>query len=105
LYAGSVKSVLPNDIGRQQFFEFQSFGKRPEQPDKYYEKLVKGKEKFDYIVSEYQKMYRNGEWWGLYQVWLDWKEERWLLPYLLSWWKKETGYDLPNWITKDYMGN
>ena len=100
-----MKSVLPTELGRQQFYEFQSLGKRPEQPDLYFKKLVEGKEKFDYIVSEYHKMYRKGEWWGLYQLWMDWKEERWLLPYLLSWWKKETGNDLPDWITKDTMGD
>ena len=42
---------------------------------------------FDLLVSEYQKMYYKGEWPGFYCLWIDWKGNRWLLPYLLSWHK------------------
>jgi hypothetical protein len=42
-------------------------------------------------------MYHNGEWWGIFRLWLDWKGDRWMLPSLLKWHKEE----LPEWITKE----
>ena len=46
-------------------------------------------------------MYNSESWWNLYQLWLDWEDERWALPHLLKWWKKETGEDLPDWVGKE----
>lgn len=43
-------------------------------------------------------MYNTDEWWGLILLWQDWKGKRWVLRYILGWWKKETGEDLPDWI-------
>jgi len=134
----------PSDLGRLQFYEHQSFGKIPEEPDSYYSILVSGKNSFDFLTKEYLDLYRtsyfnlykigilslyelknlipkndfekvnitlkNGkkmyeeiedQWWGLYSLWLDWEGKRWILPYLLNWWKKETGYNLPLWIKKE----
>ena len=51
---------------------------------------------FDFLVSEYQKMYFKGEWPGFYNLWLDWKGNRWLLLHLLSWHK-----DFPEWLDKE----
>jgi hypothetical protein len=94
----------PSDKGRQQFIDHQSLGNEPEDPDPYYKVLRDGKKSFDFLCSEYKKMYteNNGTgWWGLYTLWLDWEGERWLLPHLLKWWKKETGRDLPHWIGQE----
>lgn len=51
-------------------------------------------------------MYKKGEeWYGMYGLCLDWKGDRWMLPYLLKWHD-----DLPDWIDKedleeiDFMG-
>jgi hypothetical protein len=46
-------------------------------------------------------MYGTDEWWGFYQLWLDWKGDRWLLPYLCSWYKTLTGNELPQWLTEE----
>jgi hypothetical protein len=102
LLAGSLKGVEPTELGKQQFFNEQSEGRRPVgTPDPYYKVLTQGKEGFDFMVTEYHHMYKSGEWWGFLQLWKDWKGERWLLPHLLKWYKKETGRDLPDWIDKE----
>lgn len=59
--------------------------------------LKNGKEKFDFLTSEYQKLYGTNDWWGFYQLWLDWKGHRWLLPYLCKWHKG----NLPEWLDKE----
>ena len=41
-------------------------------------------------------MYQTEEWWGLYQLHIDWTGERYLLKYLLKWYK-----DLPEWVYTD----
>ena len=50
-------------------------------------------------------MYNSESWWNLYQLWLDWEGERWVLPYLLKWWKKETGMELPDWVSEENEEN
>lgn len=83
--------------GRQQFFDSQSFGIFPTDPDPYYICLTEGKKQFDMQCSELRKMYLGQtEWWGLYQLWLDWEGERWVLPYLCKWHS-----NLPDWIDKE----
>jgi len=96
-----LKNIEVADLGRQQFFDDQSLGIKPEFPDPYYEKLTYGKRQFDYLSTEYRDLYKNKEWHGFYQLWKDWKGERWLLPHLLKWFKKETGRDLPTWINNE----
>jgi len=58
--------------------------------------LNDGKQQFDLLCSEYQQMYSNGEWWGFYQLWIDFKGERWLLSHLCKWHK-----NIPQWINKE----
>ena len=41
-------------------------------------------------------MYKKGDWWGLMDIWIDWKGDRWMLPYLLKWHD-----DLPDWIDRE----
>ena len=50
---------------------------------------------FDLLTSEYKKMYCNGEWFGFYQLCEDWEGNRWLLPFLCSWYPGLTGRELP----------
>jgi hypothetical protein len=47
--------------------------------------LIKGKWLLDYLTEEYRKMYYNNEWWGIETLKLDWKNDEWLLPYLIKW--------------------
>lgn len=42
-------------------------------------------------------MYEKGQWWGFYQLWLDWKGSRWMLPILCKWYKGE----LPIWLINE----
>jgi len=88
-------------LGRKQFFENQTSGKVPDNPDKYYTTLIEGKLKLDLLCREYHQLYIKGEWWGFYQLWLDYKGYRWLLEYLCKWYKTETGRELPEWLKKD----
>ncbi len=93
------KEYIPSETGKEQFYRAESFGEFPENPDLYFYVLFFGKKSFDMMVTEYRKLYiGKKEWWGLYQVWLDWKGERWVLPYLLKWWEKATNRDLPSCI-------
>lgn len=90
--------MKPNDIGRRQFYEFQTEGKykdivlkstfKPEmrkQLDDYFWVLFEGKESFDLIVSEYRNMYNNREWWGFQMLMEDWKDNPWLVKHLCKW--------------------
>jgi len=85
-----LRGASQTDLGRLQFFIQQTTGNKPEVPDSYYNTLVEGKHKLDFLVEEYRKMYYNGEWWGTYQIEQDWIEYSWIVPYLLKW-KKNYG--------------
>jgi len=63
--------------------------------------LTEGKWLFDLITREHQLMYTTGQFWGFHQLWLDWKGHRWILPFILKWYKKESGEDLPDWLGKE----
>ncbi len=110
----------PNEVGRKQFFDQQSRGKEPLNPDAYYICLVRGKWAADNLTEEYRKAFyaESGyEWRGLVQLWLDWEGGRFVLPYLLSWhkkpkirptiittwedWLNQYLDDLPEWIGKE----
>jgi hypothetical protein len=95
---GSFRDVQPSEIGRMQFFDLQSKGIKPSDPDPYFNKLMVGKTGFDFICSEYRKMYLSGEWWGFDLLWEDWEGERWVLPRLCSWYEGLTGRPLPKWL-------
>lgn len=41
------------------------------------------------------------EWYGFYQLWIDWKGDRWMLPSICRWYDGE----LPKWLTiEDEIG-
>lgn len=88
--------ALPNEKGRKQFFENQSHGVVPSEPTSYYKCLVDGKEVFDMQCSEMQQMYQTGEWWGWYQLWIDFEGCRWVIPHLCKWHK-----NIPDWVSVD----
>lgn len=64
-------SKSPNDIGLQQFYEFESFGKKPEIPDPYYTLLCDGKAWWEWTLNEYAKMLFTMEWPGWYCLAFD----------------------------------
>lgn len=82
--------------GRKQFYENQSHGVCPTEPDSYYLCLIDGKEVFDMQCSELQQMYQKGEWWGWYQLWIDFEDSRWVIPHLCKWHK-----NIPKWVTDE----
>lgn len=93
-----VERATPTDRGRNQFWEQQSKGITPTEPDDYYLRLIAGKTAFDFLTSEYRQIYLNGEWWGFYLLWQDWEGERWILPLLCAWYPSLTNRSLPSWL-------
>jgi hypothetical protein len=94
-----------------QFYENQSEGKHKVDPynkldylDDYFWVLYEGKKTFDLITREYQQLYEKDEWWGFYQLWVDWSGDRWLLPHLCSWYSRQTGRELPSWLSQEDWG-
>ncbi len=83
--AFASKVVQPTELGRQQFFELESYGKRPNNPDSYCLCLEEGKKWFHVQQAETRKSFLTENWYGFHQYWLDWKGERWILRYLFAW--------------------
>jgi len=53
---------------------------------------------FNLISTELKEMYYSGwEWWGLYQLHIDYTGERYLLKYLLKWFPHE----IPWWVFEE----
>lgn len=90
--------MKPNEIGRKQFYDFQTEGmygklvsestynlEKRKQLDDYFWVLFEGKESFDLMVSEYRNLYNIGDWWGWYRLLEDWGENAWLIKYLCKW--------------------
>ncbi len=103
LPAGSQeRSPEPTAVGLQQFFEHQSNGIRPENPDAYYIALMRGKEYFDLQSRELQQAFiKQQDWPGFFQLWKNFKGERHYLPEYLGWYKTVTGRTLPEWLTNE----
>lgn len=78
-------NVEPTEIGREQFFNQQSFGIHPKDPDPYFIRLLNGKKWFDWQIQEYMSLYLSNEWWGWYTIFKDYKNEQWLIPKLFPW--------------------
>ena len=57
-----TRDAIPTEEGRKQFFDMQSRGIEPRNPDDYYLRLMRGKWCFDFLTSEYRNMYMAGEW-------------------------------------------
>lgn len=81
------------EIGRKQFKDHQSRGIYPKEPDDYFLSLSEGKWWFDWLSSEYRKMYVRGEWWGWKLLCEDWKDDLWVLPHLCKW-----HHRIPVWV-------
>lgn len=97
LYVRFVKKqVNPNELGRRQAFYFLSCGARPKNPDEYFLRLMEGRKWFNVTQAMIKETWGTFEWWGWYQYWVDWKGERWVLKYLMSWYPKP-----PDWLFKE----
>lgn len=79
------KEVEPTEIGRQQFYEWETYGTIPKEPDGFCQCLMEGKKSFNILVESIRETYLTWEWWGWYQYWVDWKGNRWMLKYIMSW--------------------
>lgn len=89
----SDNSTEPNEVGRSQFYDYETIGKKPVNPDPFYERLCVGKKCFNILQSSIRDTYLTWEWWGFYQYWLDWKGQRWVLRYLFNW-----CHAVPSWL-------
>ncbi len=61
-FAGKEEYCVPDEVGRKQFFNKQTYGNTPSTPNLYYKYLMKGKWLFDFLTSEFKKLYYSGEW-------------------------------------------
>lgn len=74
----------PTNLGRKQFFEEQSYGIKPDNPDMYYQKLNRGKWGFDFIHEEYHKIRYTYDWPGTHSLKQYWENDLWVLEKLLK---------------------
>ncbi len=103
LFAGDVSHYKgfdkePTERGRQQFYNYESHGKYPDEPDPFFMTLQHGKKSFHILQTTLKESYGTFEWYGLYCYWLDWKGERWVLKYLFSWMNQER---IPDWFYRE----
>lgn len=84
-FSQNFKTAQPNNIGKEQFFNKQSYGVTPNKPDSYYLRLIDGKKWFDWQIQEYIELYLSEEWWGWEQIINDYKNDLWLLPKMFPW--------------------
>ena len=92
-YELSTKKTEPNDIGRKQFFDYQSKGIYPKEENNYFKTLIDGKWQFDFLSSEYYNAFICGEWWGWHQLRKDWNGKWEILKALCHWHKNR-----PDWL-------
>lgn len=85
LFFSKKINAEPTNTGKKQFYEHQSFGTKPEEPDQYYKKLMHGKRMFDLQLQEYKKLYFCNEWWGWHAIVNDWKDSISILWHLFPW--------------------
>ena len=69
-------SPAANDIGLHQFFEFESFGKRPDIPDPYFTHLCDGKAWWEWTLNEYANTYLTWDWPGWYMLAIDFLSDK-----------------------------
>ena len=91
LFFSRQKNIEPTNAGRKQFRDHQSLGIKPQNPERYYERLTHGKRMFDLAVQDYKKLYFSGEWWGWHAIVNDWRDNLWVLAYLFQW-RKDLNY-------------
>jgi hypothetical protein len=86
----------PNELGRRQFYEFESWGKVPENPDPYYLRLCDGRKWMDWQRNELKysihkffgleiKEQCSIEFHGWYLLREDWLGELHILKMLMNW--------------------
>ena len=90
----------PTDIGRQQFFDFESRGIVPENPDPYYLRLSDGRKWLDWQRNDMKEQYfryLNGisdcGWYGWHQLREDFKDDLEVLKLLMNWHP-----NIPKWV-------
>lgn len=89
----SSKNCEPNEVGRRQFYEWETYGTVPKDPDKFFLCLTEGKKSFNILVDSIRETYLTWEWMGWYSYWEDWKGRRWMLKHIMSWHN-----NLPKWL-------
>lgn len=85
-----------NEIGRKQFFDFESKGIVPENKNVFFECLCDGKRWFSVQQEMIRKTYLTQEWDGLYSYFEWFKGERFMLRYIFSWLD-----NIPEWMLEE----
>jgi hypothetical protein len=82
----------PTEKGRKQFYDYETHGEKPTEPDPFYKCLENGKKWFsvdqDSIRKSFLTMFRKNppwEWNGYWCYWKYFEGERWILRYLFAW--------------------
>jgi hypothetical protein len=81
----SQAQIKYSEEGSQQFLEYEKTGNKPENPCPYFEALLAGKISFNITQESIRETYLTNEWVGLECYKEDWKDNLWVLKYLLSW--------------------
>lgn len=69
-------SPVANDVGLDQFFVFESTGKKPAIPDRYFTHLLDGKKWWEWTLNEYADSYFSlTDWWGWHLLALDFSDD------------------------------
>lgn len=71
----SNSSAVPSDVGLHQFFEYESYGKKPEQPDPYFLRLLNGKAWWEWTVNYIADSYLGERWHGWAMLWHDYRDD------------------------------
>ena len=64
----SMPGYPRTSIGLQQFYERESKGREPGEPDPYFLRLCNGKKWWEWTVNEYAALYSTSEWPGWRQL-------------------------------------
>lgn len=65
----------PTDAGLKQFFEYESYGKMPDDPDPYFMALLNGKKWWEWTLNFYAERFHCGDWPGWYILAFDFKDD------------------------------
>lgn len=56
--------VKPNDLGLKQFYDLESSGIRPTDPNPFFTLLLDGKRWWEWQLNEISNTYLTDDWWG-----------------------------------------
>lgn len=70
------KKIKRTDLGLKQFFDKESKGIIPDDPDEYYLLLLNGKKWWEWTLEFIKDRYKKGEWFGFLITFLDFQNDK-----------------------------